>query len=184
MLTFACALGPAEPRVYQVEAIVLEVAGRKDRGRTAGRGGPRGQWHTRLVLLVVLLISALHGVVGRASTTPVVEASAAPTGLHAAGNQLVDGAGQPVRLRGVNYSGTEYACIQGWGIFDGPSDLVSVQAIASWKANAVRVPLNEDCWLAVNGAPAAYSGANYQTAIKNYVSLLTQNGLVPIVELH
>src|SRR2546422_3166294 len=51
------------------------------------------------------------------------------------------------RLRGVNRSGTEYACAQGWGMFDGPSDSASVQAIASWKANVVRVPLNETCWL-------------------------------------
>ena len=101
-----------------------------------------------------------------------------------AGNQLVDGAGQPVRLLGVNRSGTEYACIQGWGIFDGPSDAASVQAIAAWKTNAVRVPLNEDCWLGINGVPAAYGGANYRAAITNYVSLLNLYGLVAILELH
>src|SRR2546422_5398632 len=47
----------------------------------------------------------------------------------------VDSTGGRVRLRGVNRSGTEYACAQGWGMFDGPSDSASVQAIASWKAN-------------------------------------------------
>jgi hypothetical protein len=114
---------------------------------------------------------------------PTVEA-AAPSGLRASGNRIVDGSGQTVRLRGVNYSGTEYACIQGWGIFDGPSDLASAQAIASWRTNAVRLPLNEDCWLGINGAATAYSGANYQNAIKQYVALLTQNGLVPVLELH
>ena len=35
---------------------------------------------------------------------------------------LVDGAGHPVRLLGVNRAGAEYACVQGWGIFDGPTD--------------------------------------------------------------
>src|SRR5206468_534824 len=53
-----------------------------------------------------------------------------------------------------------------------------------WRTNAVRVPLNEDCWLAINGAPAAYSGTNYRQAIQSYVSLLNQNGLYAILELH
>jgi hypothetical protein len=44
--------------------------------------------------------------------------------------------------------------------------------------------LNEDCWLAINGAPAAYSGPAYQAAIADYVGLLTQQGLVPVLELH
>ena len=52
---------------------------------------------------------------------------------------------QAVRLHGVNYSGTEYACIQGWGIFDGPCDDASVAAIRSWNANVVHIGLNEDC---------------------------------------
>ncbi len=44
------------------------------------------------------------------------------------------------------------------GIFDGPSDEASVAAIRSWNANIVRIPINEDCWLGINGVPAAYSG--------------------------
>src|SRR5262249_2028508 len=60
----------------------------------------------------------------------------------------------------------------------------SVQTMAAWKINAVRVPLNEDCWLAINGINSAYSGATYQQAIVNYVNLLNSNGLIAIVELH
>jgi len=105
-------------------------------------------------------------------------------GLHVAGNQLVSGSGTPVVLRGVNRSGTEYACIQGWGIFDGPNDAASVQAIASWHTNAVRVPLNEDCWLNINGVAAAYGGSNYQNAIVSYVNLLNSYGLYAILDLH
>src|SRR5262249_2502666 len=85
--------------------------------------------------------------------------------------------GNPVRFIGVNRSGTEYACIQGWGIFDGPNDAASVQAIASWNVNAVRVLLNEDCWLGINGGAAAYGGTNYQNAIVAFVNLLNQNGM-------
>jgi hypothetical protein len=54
----------------------------------------------------------------------------------------------------------------------------------TWNVNAVRVPLNEDCWLGINGVPAAYSGASYQSAIAAWVNLLTQNGMVVIVDLH
>lgn len=84
----------------------------------------------------------------------------------------------------MDRSGTEYACVQGWGIFDGPSDQTSVSAMVSWHINAVRVPLNEDCWLAINGVNAAYAGANYQNAIVNFVNLLNANGLVAILDLH
>src|SRR5438876_9226324 len=113
-----------------------------------------------------------------------VPARAASLSIAVSGNHLIDGNGQAVRLLGVNRSGTEYSCIQGWGIFDGPNDAASVRAIASWRTNAVRVPLNEDCWLAINGAPGAYSGATYRQAIQSYVSLLNQNGLYAILELH
>jgi hypothetical protein len=110
-------------------------------------------------------------------------ASLVISGLYVQGNQILNAAGQPLRLLGVNRSGAEYACIQGWGIFDGPADAASVQAIASWHTNAVRVPLNEDCWLAINGAPAAYSGATYRRAIAGYVTLLNRYGLVAILDL-
>ena len=109
---------------------------------------------------------------------------AVPLSIRVAGSQLVDGSGQPVRLLGVDRSGSEYACIQGWGFFDGPSDQASVAAIASWHANAVRIALNEDCWLGINGVSSAFGGANYQTAIENYVNLLNQNGIYAILELH
>src|SRR5262249_54003018 len=70
------------------------------------------------------------------------------SGLAVRGNQLLAGEA-PITLHGVNRSGTEYACIQGWGIEDGPMDQMSVNAIATWGANLVRVPLNEDCWLGI-----------------------------------
>ena len=104
--------------------------------------------------------------------------------LGVSGNHLVDGNGATVRLLGVNRSGTEYACIQGWGIFDGPNDAASVAAMAAWHINAVRIPLNEDCWLDINGVNSAYAGANYRTAIQSYVTLLHQYGLYAILDLH
>lgn len=110
--------------------------------------------------------------------------SAHPTGLRAVGGRIEDADGNPVVLRGVNRSGSEYACIEDRGLFDGPSDEASVRAIAAFNVNAVRVPLNESCWLAINGAPARFSGARYQQAIVDYVALLHKYGLVPILDLH
>jgi endoglucanase len=101
-----------------------------------------------------------------------------------AGNQLIGVANAPMRLLGVNRSGTEYACVQGWGLFDGPSDATSISAIASWHVNVVRVPLNEDCWLGINGVNPSYSGANYQNAIVSYVNALNVANIVAILDLH
>ena len=56
--------------------------------------------------------------------------------------------------------------------------------MAAWHINAVRVPLNEDCWLAINNSPAQFSGATYQSAIEAYVNLLNSNGLIAILDLH
>jgi hypothetical protein len=105
-------------------------------------------------------------------------------GLHVVGNQIRNGAGKQFIPRGVDRSGTEYACVQNFGIFDGPNDQASVAAIASWHTSVVRVPLNEDCWLAINGVSSEYAGANYINAIKAYVSLLNANGLAAILDLH
>ena len=110
--------------------------------------------------------------------------NAAAPRLHVSGNRLVNAHGRPVVLHGVNRSGTEFLCVQGHGIFDGPSGQASVSAMKSWGINAVRIPLNEACW---NGAPyvnPAYSGANYQSAIRSYVNLLNANGMVAILDLH
>jgi len=55
-----------------------------------------------------------------ALTTSAAIPAAAPPGIAVAGSQLVDGSAAPLRIAGVNRSGSEYACAQGWGIFDGP----------------------------------------------------------------
>src|SRR5947208_17097186 len=135
----------------------------------------------RPALPALLVVAACH------ANSAGVRVPPGPTqapAVHVQGNGLVDSAGRPVRLRGVNRSGAEYACAQGWGIFDGPSDSPSVRAIASWRTNVVRLPLNETCWLGINGVTAAYSGASYQGAIADFVALLNRNGLIVILDLH
>jgi hypothetical protein len=51
-------------------------------------------------------------------------------------------------------------------------------------ANAVRVQLNEDCWLGINGVKPEYGGANYRHAIRAYVHDLTAHGFAVILNLH
>jgi hypothetical protein len=131
----------------------------------------------------LLLVSLTAGTL--ALSVPLPSAIAAtPLSIAVSGNHLVDGNGGTIRLLGVNRSGTEYACIQGWGIFDGPNDATSVAAMASWHINAVRIPLNEDCWLDINGVNPSYAGATYQAAIQSYINLLHQYGLYAILDLH
>lgn len=107
-----------------------------------------------------------------------------PQGLHVVGNHFEDSAGNKVVLRGVNRSGSEYKCVQSGGFFDGPCNDASTVALSSWKVNAVRVPLNESCWLGINGAPPEYSGETYKAAIEAYVKVLHKHNLIPILELH
>jgi len=134
----------------------------------------------RMLSCAVLAAAALLAPAGHAAVAADVVAM---SGLHAVGNQIVNGAGQDLFLHGVNRSGTEYACIQGWGIFDGPSDQSMIDGIKSWNANAVRVPLNEDCWLGINSS-SAYVGAAYRSAITSYVNLITASNLAVIIDLH
>jgi endoglucanase len=116
-------------------------------------------------------------------STSAAATSAAPQ-LHVSGNELVDAGGARVVLHGVDRSGTEYACVQNNGIFDGPNDQASITAMKSWGVNAVRVPLNEACWNGESYVNPAYAGANYRAAIEAYVNLLNENGMVAILDLH
>ena len=81
-----------------------------------------------------------------------------PLSIAIQGNHFVNGAGQTIRLLGVNHPSSEYACVDGFGYNDGHQDDADAAAIASWNANAVRVPLNEDCWLGINGQPNSSQG--------------------------
>ncbi|MFF8953410.1 cellulose binding domain-containing protein [Streptomyces sp. NPDC014940] len=104
--------------------------------------------------------------------------------LHVSGGKLVDAAGRTRRLLGVNRSGGEFMCVQGYGIWDGPVDDAAIKAIADWKANAVRIPLNEECWLGLSNVKPEYGGTNYIDAVKDLVARVEAHGMTPIVEMH
>ncbi|MGZ4250017.1 MAG: glycoside hydrolase family 5 protein [Solirubrobacteraceae bacterium] len=118
-------------------------------------------------------------------------AATVPLSISVQGNHFVNGAGQTIRLLGVNHPSSEYACVDGFGYNDGHQDDADAAAIASWNANAVRVPLNEDCWLGINGQPNSSQGppapltaAGYQQAVEDYVKDLHAHGLYAILDLH
>jgi endoglucanase len=120
----------------------------------------------------------------------------APLSIRVAGNHFLDGSGQTVRLLGVNRSSPEYACTYGY-VASGPGasaedpsgtdplDAEDAAAIAAWHADAVRIPLNEDCWLGENGEPAgSLTASGYRQAIASYVGELEADGIYPILDLH
>jgi hypothetical protein len=134
----------------------------------------------RFVLGLAALICAL----GFASSCETSEA-ASPLVAHVQNNHLVDGNGNVLRLLGVDRSGSEYMCVAGAGVFDGPVDAAAIAAIAAWRVNAVRVPLNEDCWLGINLPESnPYIGAAYQNAIVAFVQALNNAGMYVILDLH
>src|SRR3954464_3046042 len=105
-------------------------------------------------LVILLLLAAAIGLCGAAAS-----AGAAPS-LQVAGNRLVDTNTNTTFVpRGVNWPSFEYACFYGFGYSSsaeggsGNPDAAGAAVIAGWHANTVRVPLNEACWLGVDGQP-------------------------------
>lgn len=136
---------------------------------------------TAVAVLAALVIALTS--ISLSSTFPAAAADS-PLSVHVSGNRIVDGSGRPLRLLGVNKAGTEYACAQGWGIFDGPVDDAAIAAMRTWKISAVRVPLNEHCWLGRNGASPQFSGETYRAAVQGFVERLHAAGLVAVLDLH
>jgi hypothetical protein len=135
------------------------------------------------------------------NTTPKASASGctAPAGaltIAVCGNQFVNQSGKDVVLRGANSEGTQYDCAEsGAGFFDdstisGTDFSTEIAAMKAWGINVVRVNLNEECWLGINGVPATTSalGSNgfnaYANAMGSYVSALNAAGIYAEVDLH
>jgi endoglucanase len=106
-----------------------------------------------------------------AAPTPVVQ-----------GNRLVDTQTNATFVpHGVNVPGLEYSCVQGWRHLP---DAGEFAAMASWKINTVRLPLNESCWLGLDGSPTGSSVTQYKTDVKTWVDGVTAAGMAVILDLH
>lgn len=141
---------------------------------------PRG------IILLLLLFGVVLWAVRPHPSGAIAHMTGSLGGLHVSGHRIVNTTGQTVYLHGVNRSGPEYACVENTGIFDGPSTEASVRAMASWHINAVRLPLNEDCWLGINiqHVNRNFVGAAYRSAIVRYVRLLNRYRMVALLNLH
>jgi hypothetical protein len=119
-------------------------------------------------------------------TSAAQAAPAAGAGIEVSGNHLTTLGGTTVRLLGVNRSSGEYNCISQTAktVFSGPTNAASIAAMTSWHINAVRLPLNEDCWLGINGVNPRLGGAQYRLRVKRYVDSLNAAGLYVILDLH
>lgn len=162
-----------------------------DAHKIIGLGGTRkrsihdlcGTLVATLGIALTVLLFALGHTSGRADQTSL--------SISISGNHFVNGSGQTIRLLGVNHASLEYACVDGFGYDGGHMDDADAAAVASWNANAVRVPLNEDCWLGINGQPnnsqdpgETLTASGYRQAVKDYVSSLNAHGLYAILDLH
>jgi Cellulase (glycosyl hydrolase family 5) len=139
-----------------------------------------------LALFAFLLIGSLipaNAYTARSKARATLENAA--LSISVSGNLLVNGSGRPVFLHGINRDDAAYSCTsKHGGIHATPPDQSSVDRMKQWNINAVRLPLNEDCWLGINGVRAAYSGTNYIMAIVSYVRLLQSNNIYVILDLH
>jgi endoglucanase len=135
----------------------------------------------------VALAFALTSVVGSRPALAIANPSV-PLSIAIDGNHFIDGSGQTIRLLGVDRPGTEYACEEGWADSDGDDTAdaaaADAAAIASWHANAVRVPLNEDCWLGINGQPSFGTVSGYRQVVQQFVADLGADGIYAILDLH
>lgn len=151
------------------------------------------------IILIILAVASLGVPAQAQDSTCAVKALVAGTpetfsrsspfctdqtaGLWVSGNQIVDGSGQVVHLRGVDRAGTEYMCTGSNLVFDGPTDQASIDAMLSWHINVVRLPVNESCWLGINGAPMSMTAGDYQAAIVAYIGQLNANGIAVVLDL-
>jgi aryl-phospho-beta-D-glucosidase BglC (GH1 family) len=141
--------------------------------------------------LGTLAVVGLIGLAGFA-VAPIVAPAAAAGALSISikGNHFVNGSGQTVQLRGVDETSTEYWCTFNfssgtaqYATYDLPQE---AQYIATWHANVVRIPLNEDCWLGLNGEPVwqGDTEAGYRQAIETFVKDINAQHMYAILDLH
>ena len=164
-------------RAITVQARVSHDSGLPTRPRLHGRKVIVLLWLSLVVTVIVIAVIAWQAVQSQAVRSQV------PLALRVSGNELVNASGKPIRLLGIDRSGAEYACNNGRPI-DGPTGGQSIAAMTSWHIDAVRIPLNEDCWLGINRSRSSYSSAKYRTMIRRYVDRLNQAGLYVILDLH
>ncbi len=150
-----------------------------------------GNWGRVGALLLLAVISLGAGAVPGAPAHATTSTSTSTSATNAAtpvvhGNRLIDSSTNTVFVpHGVNWPSFEYACWQGWG-YSSSTSSAQAAIMASWRINTVRLPLNQDCWLGLQGSPAGSgrTASGYRAAVHSWVSTLNAAGLVVILDLH
>jgi endoglucanase len=108
----------------------------------------------------------------------VVDAGgAAPLALHTEGTQVLDSAGTPVWLQGVNVPSLEWSN-------GGERVLASViEAVDGWKANVIRLPVKADRWFGRDKGQKD-DGAAYRALVDQAVLACSSRGARLILDLH
>ncbi|CAN5579767.1 hypothetical protein BH09ACT4_BH09ACT4_10090 [soil metagenome] len=128
-----------------------------------------------------------------AQYSPVTQATPVPTPTpleapipQVSGNQIIDTRTDQVWVpHAVNWPSFEYACQQGWGYNQGGATAAAAEAMASWGINAVRLPLNEQCWLGTDSNPhGGLTVTGYRSSVRAFVDILNAHGIVVILDLH
>ncbi len=131
--------------------------------------------------------------------------------LHVAGNHFADAAGHRTRVFAAHLPTGEFTCVEPihdpsrrGGVFAVPTSMSVIARVRSWRFNALRISLNEQCWLGVNpllrGEPPGYGiqplrgpaasaagaslQARYRSAVRRVVARAHRAGLAVIFDLH
>ncbi|MBC7983076.1 MAG: cellulase family glycosylhydrolase [Candidatus Obscuribacterales bacterium] len=155
--------------------------------------------NTSEVAFTITLSNPTNGLTLGTPVTAAINITTTAPATHSvrvSGNRLLDGAGNVLQLRGVNFSGFEFVAIGGWSPTD-PSGGQAGQpngprwtAVKAWRANTVRFALNEASWLGSSCVDTdgvtrdADPGDNYRSHIQTQVQEATAAGLYVIIELH
>ena len=100
-----------------------------------------------------------------------------PVELHVVGNQVLNPAGQPVWLQGVNVVSLEF-------LVKGDHVLKSAQvAVEEWKANLIRLPVKEEYWFG-KGPGQKDGGAAYRELVDAAVTFVANRGAYVLLDLH
>jgi aryl-phospho-beta-D-glucosidase BglC (GH1 family) len=135
-----------------------------------------------------------------ASTVPAaapVTTSSSGLSVRVQSNHLVDANGNTLQLRGVNISALEFIAINNantestpWGNQTGTATPQWSIIANTWKANAVRLPLNQASWLGytcINSSGATINPdpwGNYKATVEQAVTAANAAGLYVILDLH
>ncbi len=161
--------------------------------RIASAGGRRCRARPSLITCAVLLTSLVaitagcsETVIGpkddsATNTEPVVVTGCdddgshhmAPNGYYVQGNTICSFKGEPHLFHGVGRPSLEW----GSGQYLSAGDF---KLMADWKANVVRIPLNQDFWL----AESPLARASYPTTVDQVVRWAEEAGLDVILDLH